>query len=191
MGLVMRLHLYYRKHKIPYAIKYTPDAVCWTQAPFKLKDLGKQRARWHRGLIQCMWNYRVLFLNPKYKAVSLFSYSYYFLYELMAPFVELLGIILIVTILITDTVSVSSIILMALLYLSFCILQTTLLYMSKSLQRKDKIHTVDVIWTVLMAFTEVLLFRPFLFVIRIYATLTYKNKLHSWNSIEREGLEAS
>lgn len=191
MDLVLKLHVHHRKHQIPYSIKYTPDAVCWTQAPFKLKDLGKQRARWHRGLIQAMWNYRVLFLNPKFKAISLFSYTYYFLYELMAPFTELLGIIVIIVAVMTNKLNISFAILIALLYLCFCVLQTILLYMSKFLQRGDKIYKGDIAWTIFMAFAEVLLFRPILFIIRIYATLTYMRKLHSWSSIERENLEAS
>ncbi|MFC4321734.1 glycosyltransferase family 2 protein [Litchfieldia salsa] len=191
MDLVLRLHVHHRTHQIPYSIKYTPDAVCWTQAPFTLRDLGKQRARWHRGLIQCMLNYRVLFLNPKFKAISLFSYTYYFLYELMAPFAELLGIIVICVALMAGKLNISFAILIALLYLCFCVLQTILIYMSKSIQRGEKIYMGDVAWTIFMAFAEVLLFRPVLFFIRIYATLSYTRKLHSWSSIERENLEAS
>ncbi len=191
MDLVLRLHVHHQMHKIPYSIKYTPEAVCWTQAPFTLKDLGKQRARWHRGLIQCMWNYRVLFFNPKYKSISLFSYTYYFLYELMAPFAELLGIIVIGVALMTNKLNISFAIFIALLYLAFCVLQTILLFMSKSLQRGDKIYKGDIAWTIFMAFAEVLFFRPVLFFIRIYATLSYKSKLHSWSSIAREKLEES
>ncbi|QVY61558.1 glycosyltransferase family 2 protein [Cytobacillus gottheilii] len=189
MDLVLRLHLHFQTNKFPYAIKYTPEAVCWTQAPFTLKDLGKQRARWHRGLIQCMWNYRVMFLNPKYKSISLLSYTYYFLYELMAPFVELLGIIVIGVAFMTDKLNVSFAIMITLLYLCFSVLQTLLLYMSKSLQREDRIYKGDLAWTIFMSFAEVLYFRPVLFFIRMYATLSYKSKLHSWSSIGREKLE--
>ena len=92
MDLVLKLHVYHKAQNIPYAIRYTSDAVCWTQAPFTMKDLSNQRARWHRGLMQCMWKYRVLFLNPKFGLISLISYTYYFLYELIAPFTELLGL---------------------------------------------------------------------------------------------------
>lgn len=189
MDLVLKLHTYYRKNKFPYSIKYTPEAICWTQAPFTLNSLGRQRARWHRGLIQCMWNYRTLFMNPKYKSLSLFSYSYYFLYELMAPFVELLGVVVIAVALTFSRLNIPFAILLALLYLSFCVLQTIVLYMSKTLQREDKIYARDVLWTILMAFAEVLVYRPILFFIRLYATLTYVNKLHSWSAIEREDLE--
>ncbi|MFC6464883.1 glycosyltransferase family 2 protein [Marinilactibacillus sp. GCM10026970] len=189
MDLVLRLHVHHRENNIPYAIKYTSDAICWTQAPFTVEDLGKQRARWHRGLIQCMWNHRVLFMNPKFKAISMISYTYYFLYELIAPFAELLGIIVIGVALYLDKLNVPFAIMIAFLYLGFCILQTIVLYMSKSLQRVDKMYAEDVAWTVLMAFAESLVFRPVLFFIRIYATLTYVSKLHSWSSIEREVLE--
>lgn len=191
MDLVLKLHTYYRKNKLPYSIKYTPEAICWTQAPFTLNSLGRQRARWHRGLIQCMWNYRTLFMNPKYKSLSLFSYSYYFLYELLAPFVELLGVVVIAVALTFSRLNIPFAILLALLYLSFCVLQTIVLYMSKTLQREDKVYARDVLWTILMAFAEVLVYRPILFFIRLYATLTYVNKLHSWSTIEREDLETT
>lgn len=190
MDLVMRLHQFFRKNKIPYSIKYTADAVCWTQAPFTLKDLGKQRARWHRGLIQCMWNYRTFFFNPKYKSVSFVSYNYYFLYELMAPFAELLGLLVIGVALVSGKLNVTFAITIALLYLLFNVLQTIVFYMSKSLLRKDKINKGDIAWTIYMAFCEILILRPIVFFIRLYATFTYKQKLHSWSSIQREKLEA-
>ena len=45
MELVVKLHVYCRENSIPYRIRYTTDAVCWTQAPEKLGDLCKQRRR--------------------------------------------------------------------------------------------------------------------------------------------------
>ena len=52
--LVMKLHVFCKLHNMKYCIKYVPDAVCWSQAPEKLKDLIKQRRRWHIGLFQSM-----------------------------------------------------------------------------------------------------------------------------------------
>ncbi|MBS4929809.1 MAG: hypothetical protein KH020_00465 [Clostridiales bacterium] len=39
-------------------IKYAPNAICWSQAPFTIGDLSKQRRRWHLGLFQSMMKYR-------------------------------------------------------------------------------------------------------------------------------------
>lgn len=42
-----------------------------------------------------------------------------------------------------------------------------------------------------MTLSEILVLRPFMFVVRLYATFTYKQKLHSWSSIQREKIEAN
>lgn len=51
MDLALRLHRHHVENDIPYKIGFAEDAVCWTQAPFSMDDLAKQRARWHRGLM--------------------------------------------------------------------------------------------------------------------------------------------
>lgn len=190
MDLVLKLHVYYGTHNIPYSIKYSSDAVCWTQAPFTIKDLCKQRARWHRGLIQCMWKHRILFLNLKFGAVSLVSYTYYFLYELMAPFLELLGIVVILAAWITNALNISSAILIAGLYTSFSILQTLLFYRSQYFLRDKKFYKKDFLWCIIICFADVFFFRPMLLMVRLHSIINYKQKLHSWDKLEREVLEA-
>ena len=70
MELVMKLHVFCKLHNIKYSIKYVPDAVCWSQAPEKLRDLIKQRRRWHIGLFQSMGKYKEMFLNMKFGMIS-------------------------------------------------------------------------------------------------------------------------
>ena len=93
MDLVMRLHRHCLDNKIPYKILFVPDPVCWTQVPFTLKMLRKQRNRWHRGLLDSLWTNRVMILNPKYGAVSLLGVSYFTFVEVLGPIIELLGYI--------------------------------------------------------------------------------------------------
>lgn len=189
MDLVLKLHIYYRSRRIPYTMKYTSDAVCWTQAPYTIKDLWKQRARWQRGLIQCMWKHKVLFLNPKYGVVSLISFMYYFLYELIAPFVEVSGFVIIFITFILNILNIKFLLLITLLYSSFCMLQTVLFYQSKNFLRGDKYYKHDLLWCIYMCFVDQIFFRPILFFIRISAFIDYRKKLHSWNKLNREELE--
>ena len=93
MDLVMRLHRHCLDNAIPYKIFFVPDPVCWTQVPYNLAMLRKQRNRWHRGLIDCLRNNRVMILNPKYGKVSLFAVSYFVFVEVVGPILELLGYI--------------------------------------------------------------------------------------------------
>src|SRR5207245_986478 len=55
MDLVVRLHRYLRQRKIPYEISFIPDPVAWTEVPESGRILGRQRERWHRGLLAAMW----------------------------------------------------------------------------------------------------------------------------------------
>ena len=54
MELVTKLHVFCRTNGEDYLIKYAPDAICWSQAPDNLRDLVKQRRRWHTGLFESM-----------------------------------------------------------------------------------------------------------------------------------------
>ena len=96
MELVIKLHTFCRANKIDYKMRYVPDAICWTQAPEKLGDLIKQRRRWHTGLFQSLTTHRNMLLNPKYKALGLLSFPYYWVYELLAPLTETIGLIFII-----------------------------------------------------------------------------------------------
>lgn len=77
MELVVKLHEYCTVNNIDYAIRYASDAICWTQAPERLRDLCKQRKRWHLGLFQSMYKHRVMFSNHRFGAVSFVSYLYF------------------------------------------------------------------------------------------------------------------
>lgn len=92
MELVVKLHEYCTVNNIDYAIRYASDAICWTQAPERLRDLCKQRKRWHLGLFQSMYKHRVMFSNHRFGAVSFVSYLYFLIYELLSPFIEIFGV---------------------------------------------------------------------------------------------------
>ena len=96
MDLVLKLHSFYRQNQIPYQISYEPYAVCWSQVPSKLKDLKNQRRRWQIGLMTSMFNHRQMALNPQYGLTGFFSFTYFFIYEMMSCVFDSLGIIIIV-----------------------------------------------------------------------------------------------
>ena len=87
MELVVKLHEFCRANHRPYRIRFASDAVCWSQAPERLRDLGKQRKRWHLGLFQCLWSHRRILANPSFGLVGVVSYVYFTLYELLSPFI--------------------------------------------------------------------------------------------------------
>lgn len=91
MDLVVRLHRYCNKEKIPYKILFVPDPVCWTQVPSDYRSLLKQRNRWHRGLIDSLRFSRGMALNPRYGKVGLVGIPYFTLVEAFGPTIEFAG----------------------------------------------------------------------------------------------------
>ena len=93
MDLVVRLHRYLREKKLPDLMPFIPDPVAWTEVPTSRKILGRQRERWHRGLIETMFAHRDLLFNPRYGSVGMIAMPFFVFGELLAPVIELLGLI--------------------------------------------------------------------------------------------------
>ncbi len=91
LDLVARLHRYLLTNKIRYEMPFIPDPVAWTEVPETGTILGRQRERWHRGLIAAMWNYKGMLFNPRYGRVGLIAVPFYTLGEMLAPVVEVAG----------------------------------------------------------------------------------------------------
>jgi cellulose synthase/poly-beta-1,6-N-acetylglucosamine synthase-like glycosyltransferase len=89
--LVVRMHRYFRERRVPYRVEFLPDPVCWTEAPESLRVLGRQRNRWHRGLIDTFKLHHTLLLNPRYGVIGMVAMPYALLFELFGPLVELFG----------------------------------------------------------------------------------------------------
>jgi len=52
--LVARLHRHLLEKKADYQIRFVPDPMCWTEVPSDLRSLGRQRARWQKGLLDVL-----------------------------------------------------------------------------------------------------------------------------------------
>lgn len=91
MELVLRLHDYYIKQKIPYKIRFIPEPVCWTEVPEDISSLAKQRNRWHRGLADSLYRYKHMMFNPRYGRLGFIAMPFFLFFELLSPLVELSG----------------------------------------------------------------------------------------------------
>lgn len=96
LELVVRLHEHMRRHRRPYRVVFVPDPVCWTEIPSTVRVLARQRNRWHRGLVQTLWAHRRMMLRPRYGAIGMFAFPYFFFFEMLGPFIETLGYLVVV-----------------------------------------------------------------------------------------------
>ncbi|MGZ4601210.1 MAG: glycosyltransferase family 2 protein [Oryzihumus sp.] len=93
--LVMRIHRHMRRAKRDYRVEFVSEPVSWTEVPANLTVLRSQRRRWHRGLWEVLWKYRGMVLNPRYGRIGMIALPWYWVFELLAPALELAGIILV------------------------------------------------------------------------------------------------
>jgi cellulose synthase/poly-beta-1,6-N-acetylglucosamine synthase-like glycosyltransferase len=96
MELTVRLHRMLRARGKPYRITFVPDPVCWTEVPQDLRTLGRQRARWHRGLSESLWWNRSLFTGGRGGMAGWVAYPYAVVFEWAAPLLELAGYVFMV-----------------------------------------------------------------------------------------------
>ncbi|RAK52546.1 glycosyltransferase family 2 protein [Phenylobacterium deserti] len=95
MELVVKIHRHYRRERMPYRVVFVPEPVCWTEAPETLQILGRQRARWHRGALETFSKHFGMLFNPRYGRVGSVGFGYILLVDVLGPFVELAGYVLI------------------------------------------------------------------------------------------------
>lgn len=91
LDLVVRMHRYMLERKEAYHISFIPDPVCWTEVPSELRSLGRQRARWHKALMDVLWRNRDMLFNPRYGRIGMIALPYHWFFEMLAPWIELIG----------------------------------------------------------------------------------------------------
>ena len=90
--LVMRMHRRLREKGLDYRACFVPDPVCWTEVPPDWKSVGKQRSRWQKGMIDTLWPNRDMLFNRRYGRIGWIALPNLWLYEALAPVIELIGL---------------------------------------------------------------------------------------------------
>jgi cellulose synthase/poly-beta-1,6-N-acetylglucosamine synthase-like glycosyltransferase len=108
MEIVVRLHRYLLDKGRPGRIVCLPFAVTWTEAPENYHDLGKQRARWYRGLWEVLNYHRAIIFRPSFRQIGLFAVPYQIAFEALAPPLECMGYLLLLFTLIFGALSMKA-----------------------------------------------------------------------------------
>jgi cellulose synthase/poly-beta-1,6-N-acetylglucosamine synthase-like glycosyltransferase len=90
--LVLRMHRRLRERRIEYRACFVPDPVCWTEVPPDWKSVGRQRSRWQKGLIDALWPNRDMLFRRRYGRIGAIALPNLWLYEALAPVLELVGL---------------------------------------------------------------------------------------------------
>lgn len=177
MELIMKLHAYHRTNNLPYLIKYAYDAICWTQAPERLRDLIKQRRRWHIGLIQSMT------LHTSVMGIG--SYFYYLFYEMLSPFIELLGIVITIVAYLIGVLDFNVMIALFLVYAVFGAMLTVISFVSRNFLSAQRVKFGDIIKAFLLCIPENIFIRIIMAFTRMVAPLYMRGSKTKWGEIKR------
>ena len=185
MELVVRLHVFCRNNKIPYSVRYEPDAVCWSQVPESLGDLRKQRRRWHLGLFQSLMKHRKVFMNPVYGWLGMVSYLYYLLYELLSPIFQVVGWAAMAASAVTGILNWDFMIRFYLMYTMYNAVLTITIFFQRIYTLNLKMSALDAVKAVVVCVLENVFFRLFLDVVRVTAFIGYRKRKKQWGNIKR------
>ncbi|QKG77214.1 Poly-beta-1,6-N-acetyl-D-glucosamine synthase [Streptococcus canis] len=186
MELVMKLHFFCRNNQLPYQICYETDAICWSQAPTSLGDLRKQRRRWFLGLYQCLKKYKSIFANYRFGAVGSISYMYYIFFELMSPFFELFGTVVVFLALVFHQLNVPFFFSLISLYIFYCVLITLTSFLHRIYSQKLMIGVVDIIKVIYIAIFRYLVLHPVLTIVKVGGMIGYRDHKNVWGQLKRE-----
>ncbi|HEY5516630.1 MAG TPA: glycosyltransferase [Coriobacteriia bacterium] len=96
MELLVRMRRRLLESKTKHHVLYLAYPVAWTEVPETFGLLGRQRARWQRGLCETLWHHRRMLFNPRYGHIGLFAMPFFLLVEFFGPIAEAAGYLLLV-----------------------------------------------------------------------------------------------
>jgi cellulose synthase/poly-beta-1,6-N-acetylglucosamine synthase-like glycosyltransferase len=186
--LVVRLHRTLRERKRPHHITLVPDPVCWTEVPEQFKELGRQRNRWQRGMLETLWRHRRMCFNPAYGRIGLFSMPYFLVFEALAPVIEVGGYIVFAVSLWNHSINTP----FALLFICVALLLGVLNSVVSVVLHEISHHRYQGLraWALLLlsALLENFGYRQLTVWWRLKGTLDWVRGKDSWGHLKRKGL---
>lgn len=185
MELVVHIHAFCRNNRIPYVVGFEPTAVCWSQVPGSLRDLSRQRRRWHLGLFQCLLKYRSMFMRSRYGAVGMLSYLYYLFYELLSPPIELLGWLVMAISAALGLLDVPFMVSFYALYALYGAILTMTAFFQSLHAQKLRISIPDTLKAIVLCVFESVFYRFALDFVRATAFIGYRKRKTKWGTLTR------
>ncbi len=187
LDLVVRLRKYLHDHKIPYSIHFLPDPICWTEVPETLKTLGRQRNRWHRGLIEAFYHSRRMIFNPRYGVTGLFAMPFYSIFELLGPLIELLGYAIFVLCLFLNLVNYPFAFIFFLLSVALGTLLSVAALLIEEFSLRRFPRTSDILLMAFYCILENIFYRQYLAFVRGKAFIDFFRGKSEWGAMDKKG----
>ena len=189
IDLVTRLHRHLRDRRQNYEIQFVPDPVCWTEAPSDLKSLRSQRSRWQKGLLDVLWPQRSMLFRFRYGRVGWVALPYLWLFELLAPVIEVAGMLTILLAVFTGSLSREFFAEFLIFGYAFATVISIGSVLLEELTYKRYNDWQDVIRLVSYCFVEHFPYRQMQMVWRLQGMWQYLRGDIAWGVLQRGGLQ--
>ncbi|MEG1577256.1 MAG: glycosyltransferase family 2 protein [Oscillospiraceae bacterium] len=185
MELVVKLHAFCRANNLPYSLQYVPDAICWSQVPGSLPDLMRQRRRWHIGLFESLTKYKNVVGKKEYGLMGTVSFLYFWIYELLSPYIEIFGLLTIGLSFAINLINVPFMLLFFGIYAGFACILTLTSFFTRLYMQNMRITLGDTLKVILLCGFELVGLRFILMFVRANALLGYKKNKNVWGKMSR------
>lgn len=188
MDLVLRLHQAMLDSNVPYRIGFLPETTCWTEVPESLQVLKNQRARWQRGLIQCLWAHRRLFFSRRAPGVGWVAMPFFLLVEALSPLVEVLGVGLLIFLTLTGQIDPASLALLLAFAIGMSMTLSTTSLLLDSITPGARINLRNTGIQLLAIVFEPLIYHPVNTLFRLQGTWQWLRRSQmQWGTMTRSG----
>jgi biofilm PGA synthesis N-glycosyltransferase PgaC len=168
----------------PCKILALPDTLATTEGPARVSALVRQRARWQRVIMETLWHYRRMLLNPKYKAVGLIGMPFYLITEALAPLFEVLtAVTLVLAVALGLFGFVEFLLLLAAISMLNACFSVSALLLQDRLMRE--VQWRDLLHLVLISPLELIAYRPWLTYARLKGTVDHLRGRKGWDKFDR------
>jgi cellulose synthase/poly-beta-1,6-N-acetylglucosamine synthase-like glycosyltransferase len=189
--LVARLHRHLRQQGMDYHIQFVPDPMCWTEVPSDLQSLGRQRARWQKGLVDVLWSSRDMLFKWRYGRIGTVALPYLWVFELLAPIIEIGGIATIVLAACLGVLSREFFAQFLLFGYAFATMISIGSVLQEEITYKRYNDWQDVARLVSYCFLEHFPYRQLHMVWRLQGLWQYLRRDNVWRPLTRKGLESA
>lgn len=178
--IVVRMKRHYIMRDQKCEIHMFPNPACWTVVPGTIRDLFWQRVRWQKGLVRTLWRHKALIFNPAFGRMGLFTLPYMLIFEALSPIVELIGYIAVLIGISQNLIPLSYVSVGSVLGLSFYVLITMAAIRLEEMHYARHDTKKPRLRFILFCILENLGYRQFLFVARLWGTITSIRRYPTW-----------
>jgi cellulose synthase/poly-beta-1,6-N-acetylglucosamine synthase-like glycosyltransferase len=187
LEMVLKLHHRSSREGRRHRIVFVPDPVCWTEVPTTFRVLARQRNRWHRGLLQCLWHHKRMIFNPSYGVIGTVALPYFVLFEMFGPLVEVLGYLVVTLSWLMGLLNFEFFLLFLILAIFIGVLLSVAAVLLEEISFRRYPGWEHLAMLVLMAVLENFGYRQILTLFKVKAFWDFLRRRRGWGHMERQG----